>query len=244
MLKNNLSVLMAERGLKIADLYNATGISKTTLMAIANNNSKGIQFETLDRLCNYLDVAPSDFFEYVPALISFGDIELEKNINGYRFNCYIEKGSFSNTNYISFDLKAVSSLKMDDLNFFGQFDNGLVDDGNGQFMPAFPSGLKNKGFFEFIGVDPKKYDLVLAVNCMNLSEFYSGLPIQFKRDVKSKIVQQCFTIFNTNKYNFSDSFNLHDGKNKILTSLWLNDSMYPFEQEQLVLTDHAIPKSK
>ena len=61
MLKNNLSVLMAERGLKIADLYNATGISKTTLMAIANNNSIGIQFETLDRLCNYLDVTPNDF---------------------------------------------------------------------------------------------------------------------------------------------------------------------------------------
>lgn len=243
MLKNNLSVLMAERGLKIADLYNATGISKTTLMAIANNNSKGIQFETLDRLCNYLDIAPNDFFEYVPALLSFGDIELEKNINGYKFNCYIEKGSFSNTNYISFDLKAVSSLKMDDLNFFGQFDNGLVDDGNDQFAPAFPSGLKNKGFFEFIGVDPQKYDLVLTVNCMSLSDFYSGLPIQFKRDVKNKIIQQCLTIFNSNKYNVSDSF-LNDEKNKILTSFWINDSMYPFEQEQSVLTNHAFPKSK
>lgn len=243
MLKNNLSVLMAERGLKIADLYNATGISKTTLMAIANNNSKGIQFETLDRLCNYLDVAPNDFFEYVPALISFSDIELENFFNGYKFNCYITKGSSSNTNYISFDLKAVSSLKMDDLNFFGQFDNGLVDDGNDQLRPAFPSGLKNKDFFEFIGVDPQKYDLVLTVNCMSLSDFYSGLPIQFKRDVKNKIIQQCLTIFNSNKYNVSDSF-LNDGKNKILTSFWINNSMYPFEQEQSVLTDHAIPKSK
>lgn len=244
MLKNNLSVLMAERGLKIADLYNATGISKTTLMAIANNNSKGIQFETLDRLCNYLDVAPNDFFEYVPALLSFGDIELEKNINGYKFNCYIEKGSFSNTNYISFDLKAVSSLKMDDLNFFSQFD--LVADENGKITSAFPSGLPdgftNKGFFEFIGVDPQKYDLVLTVNCISLSNFYSGLPIQFKRDVKNKIIQQCLTIFNPNKYNFSDSI-LHDGKNKILASFWVNDTMFPFEQEQLVLTNHEFPNS-
>lgn len=77
---------------------------------------------------------------------------------------------------------------------------------------------------------------------MSLSDFYTGLPIQFKRDVKNKIIQQCLTIFNSNKYNVSDSF--FDGKNKILTSFWINDSMYPFEQEQSVLTNHAFPKSK
>ena len=55
-MKNKLAVLMAERGLKIADLYRDTGISKTTLMQIANNTGKGIQYETLEKLLDYFDI--------------------------------------------------------------------------------------------------------------------------------------------------------------------------------------------
>lgn len=55
-MKSKLAVLMAERGLKIADLYRDTGISKTTLMQIANNTGKGIQYRTLEKLLDYFDV--------------------------------------------------------------------------------------------------------------------------------------------------------------------------------------------
>lgn len=71
MLKTNLAVLMAERGLKIADVYEATGISKTTLMAISENTGKGIQYETMDKLCNFLNVSPKDFFVYAPYIFKF-----------------------------------------------------------------------------------------------------------------------------------------------------------------------------
>ncbi|OYS85904.1 hypothetical protein CBG04_01045 [Limosilactobacillus reuteri] len=71
MIKTNLAVLMAERGLKIADVYEATGISKTTLMAISENNGKGIQYETMDKLCNYFGVTPSEFFSYSPYMFKF-----------------------------------------------------------------------------------------------------------------------------------------------------------------------------
>ena len=66
MIKTNFAVLMAERGLKIADVYEDTGISKTTLMALAENTGKGVQFETVDKLCNYLGIELKDFFVYVP----------------------------------------------------------------------------------------------------------------------------------------------------------------------------------
>lgn len=66
MIKTNFAVLMAERGLKIADVYEDTGISKTTLMALSENTGKGVQFETVDKLCNYLGVELKDFFIYVP----------------------------------------------------------------------------------------------------------------------------------------------------------------------------------
>lgn len=63
-MKNKLAVLMAERGLKIADLYRDTGISKTTLMQIANNKGKGIQYATLEKLLDYFDISPNEFFGY------------------------------------------------------------------------------------------------------------------------------------------------------------------------------------
>lgn len=69
MIQSRLSVLMAERGLKIADLYEETGISKTTLMAIAENTGKGVQFDTVDKLCNFLGVTPCEFFDYSPYIV-------------------------------------------------------------------------------------------------------------------------------------------------------------------------------
>ena len=72
----NLSVLMAERGLKIADVYERTGISKTTLMSLSENKGKGVQFETVDKLCNFFEVTPAEFFLYSPYIFSF-----KKNIS-------------------------------------------------------------------------------------------------------------------------------------------------------------------
>lgn len=60
MIKINLAVLMAEREIKISDLAKQTGISRTTLTALYYNQSKGIQWETLDTLCNYLRVKPNE----------------------------------------------------------------------------------------------------------------------------------------------------------------------------------------
>ena len=71
MIKNNLAVLMAERELKIADVYKETGISKTTLMALSENKGKGIQLETIDKLCNFLNVSPKEFFVYSPFLVEY-----------------------------------------------------------------------------------------------------------------------------------------------------------------------------
>ena len=101
MIKSNLAVLMAERGLKIADVYNDTGISKTTLMALSENKGKGIQFETIDKLWNYLNVSPQDFYIYSPFLIEYTQdnnglflrlISGEK-INNFYFNFWVFKDS-------------------------------------------------------------------------------------------------------------------------------------------------------
>lgn len=71
MIKTNLAVLMAQRGLKIADVHQATGISKTTLMALAENEGKGVQFDTIDKLCLFLGVSIDKFLLHVPYMFSF-----------------------------------------------------------------------------------------------------------------------------------------------------------------------------
>lgn len=66
MIKNNFAVLLAERGFRVADAVRATGISKTNLHKLYKNDSKRIDLDTVDKICEYLDVGVGDLFEYVP----------------------------------------------------------------------------------------------------------------------------------------------------------------------------------
>ena len=67
MIVNHLPTLLAERRLKVADAVRATGVSKTTLHKIYNDQSSRIDFDTIDKLCEYLEVEIGDIFEYVKA---------------------------------------------------------------------------------------------------------------------------------------------------------------------------------
>lgn len=55
-------------------LHDKTGISKNTLSVMANNDSKGIQFETLEKICNALNILPNDLIEIEDHGISFYSI--------------------------------------------------------------------------------------------------------------------------------------------------------------------------
>lgn len=55
MIKINLRVLMAIHKVNMKDIHEATGISRTTISNLYNENSKGIQFDTLDKLCNFFN---------------------------------------------------------------------------------------------------------------------------------------------------------------------------------------------
>ncbi|MFL1732957.1 helix-turn-helix domain-containing protein [Moraxella oculi] len=66
MIKSNLPVLLAQRRLKVADLIRMTGISKSTVHKIYNEQTTRIDFETIDKICEALDVQVGDIFEHVP----------------------------------------------------------------------------------------------------------------------------------------------------------------------------------
>ena len=102
MIKCNLSVLLAERNLKITKVSNDTGISRTTLTALNNNSSQGVQFETLNKLCNYLNITPDKLFLYTPYDIEINIIK----VSDMEITSKIEKGK-----NIDFELNIKSNKK-------------------------------------------------------------------------------------------------------------------------------------
>lgn len=70
MLRNNLAKLMIDRGITATQLFNDTGIARSTISKVSNNKTDKINISTVDKLCNYLMVSPADFFDYIPFEIS------------------------------------------------------------------------------------------------------------------------------------------------------------------------------
>ena len=64
MIYSNLPVLLAERRLKVADVVRLTGMSKTTLHKLYNDQSTRVDFETLDKLCSLLEVEVGEILKY------------------------------------------------------------------------------------------------------------------------------------------------------------------------------------
>ena len=74
MILSNLSEILGKKKLKIAKVVNDTGISRPTLTTLYYNTSKGINFYTLNVLCSYLEVLPSDLLKFYPIDIKNIDI--------------------------------------------------------------------------------------------------------------------------------------------------------------------------
>jgi putative transcriptional regulator len=57
---------MGEKRLKIADIARDTGLSRTTLTRLYHENAERVDFDTLEILCNYLEVDVGTLLEVVP----------------------------------------------------------------------------------------------------------------------------------------------------------------------------------
>lgn len=71
LIANRLKILLAERDLSIKNVMEATGISRSALSNMINNPFANISTENVDKLCNYLEVKPSKFYDYVPWIFNF-----------------------------------------------------------------------------------------------------------------------------------------------------------------------------
>lgn len=105
MIRCNLSILLAERNLKISRVSTMTGISRTTLTSLANNYSQGIQFDTLNTICNFLNIKSDQLISYVPVDIKINTISLNDDLlnidlviikNSRSFNCALTGSCYTN----------------------------------------------------------------------------------------------------------------------------------------------------
>ncbi len=74
MIMCNLAVLLAERGLRVSQVSRDTGISRTTITGLMQNMTTGINFDTVDTLCLYLNVTPSDLMKVHPVAFEIVNI--------------------------------------------------------------------------------------------------------------------------------------------------------------------------
>lgn len=95
MIRNNLALIMTEQKRHVSELANQTKISRNSISAIMQNESKMIQLATINKLCQALHTSPTDFFEYVPFDFDYnfqlGERKLFSNSmqNGYGSSFFI-----------------------------------------------------------------------------------------------------------------------------------------------------------
>lgn len=68
-----LDVVLAQRKVKSNELARAIGITPSNLSLLKSGKVKGIKFETIDAICEYLDCQPGDLFEHVGRGAGEGD---------------------------------------------------------------------------------------------------------------------------------------------------------------------------
>lgn len=88
MIRNRLASILADRGIKISRAsMELPNLSRNTITNTASNSGKMIQLATIDTLCQYLNITPNEFFEYLPF-----DLEYQTDIT--RNDAYLV-GEFS-----------------------------------------------------------------------------------------------------------------------------------------------------
>lgn len=66
MIKNNLSLILGKKRIKMIDLSRKTGLNKNTILNLYHEKTSRIEFDVMDKLCKILNCQPGDILEYIP----------------------------------------------------------------------------------------------------------------------------------------------------------------------------------
>jgi putative transcriptional regulator len=62
-----LDIMLARRKVKSKDLAEHIGITEANMSLLKQGKVKGVRFETLEKICAYLQCQPADLLVYEPA---------------------------------------------------------------------------------------------------------------------------------------------------------------------------------
>lgn len=181
MLRNNLAKLMIDRGISATQLFTDTGIARSTISKISNNNTDKISSQTIDKLCNYLEVSPTEFFDFWPYEVkvksgfinfdSLKDVQKTWKKNGVKPEpCFllIEISRGKNiTNFIEYLF--------------------VIND---EYLPGFPYHEYDKETLPTAFLD----EVELIRSDFNLSD----MPVQFRNDLVDQVEDSLFKNFGIN----------------------------------------------
>jgi putative transcriptional regulator len=60
-----LDIMLATRKVKSRDLAESVGITVANVSLLKQGKVKGVRFDTLERICEFLDCQPGDILKYV-----------------------------------------------------------------------------------------------------------------------------------------------------------------------------------
>jgi len=63
-IQSKLSTLMGEKRYNMQDVFEKTGIARSTISNLYHDRSQRIDFETLSKLCELFDCTPSDILRF------------------------------------------------------------------------------------------------------------------------------------------------------------------------------------
>lgn len=64
MITSHLAQILYEKNIKMTELSQETGISKDAISQLYHNKAHNIDIQTLDKLCNHLDISLTDLLEF------------------------------------------------------------------------------------------------------------------------------------------------------------------------------------
>lgn len=195
MIRNRLSELLSERGLKVSRVAKDVKIARSSLTSMVQNESEMIRYDAIDKLCNYLHISPSEFFEHTSINFEFTFDEEPK----YKIN--------SNNDFfeISTDISDAFSIEFLDFEILVDVEVDEKQKLNFDLDIAFEriekiSNLKYRFIFEIKNEDEnmelKKYvdslsaglkNLLFKKLQKNLSEYVSTLIVKNVDDVEEII---------------------------------------------------------
>lgn len=66
MIENNISVLIGKKRTNVAEVARIAKLKYSTVDNLYRDKTKGIEFETMNKLCYALDCKTGDLFTYIP----------------------------------------------------------------------------------------------------------------------------------------------------------------------------------